>query len=342
MAAVSTLDRYRGCLIGGAAGDALGAPVEFLSHQEIRARFGPDGIQDPAEAYGRVGAITDDTQMTLFTAEGLLQADRRLERGIGNPPFMLWFAYQRWLVTQGVENPMPPNLEWRGGGELRKARELYSRRAPGNTCLSALMGEWHDRIAPNNSKGCGGVMRAAPCGLVSWAPDGPYEIGWRGASVTHGHPTGYLTAGALAVIVERLVKGEGLSAAVDAGVAAVREHPDSEETVHALERAREHEGPIDALGAGWVAEEALAIAVHAALTHPGDFAAGVRLAVNHSGDSDSTGAIAGNLLGAHLGVQAVPPSWLEVLELRDTIDRLARAMHQRFVERLDDVDWEVF
>src|SRR5262245_17456571 len=98
---ITPIDRYRGCLLGGAVGDALGAAVEFDDIAAIRRRFGPDGILEPAEAYGRVGAITDDTQMTLFTAEGVLQADDRLERGVGNPPGNLWFAYQRWLHTQG-------------------------------------------------------------------------------------------------------------------------------------------------------------------------------------------------------------------------------------------------
>jgi hypothetical protein len=75
------------CLLGGAVGDALGAPVEFLSLAQIRSHFGSAGIRDFAEAYGRVGAITDDTQMTLFTAEGLLRATvRGHERGGCHPP----------------------------------------------------------------------------------------------------------------------------------------------------------------------------------------------------------------------------------------------------------------
>ncbi len=57
--------RFRGCLLGGAVGDALGAPVEFLDRDSILAKFGADGITDYAPAYGRLGAITDDTQMTL-------------------------------------------------------------------------------------------------------------------------------------------------------------------------------------------------------------------------------------------------------------------------------------
>jgi hypothetical protein len=95
-------DRVRGCLLGGAVGDALGAPVEFMSYPEIKRRYGRGGIRDFAAAYGRVGAITDDTQMTLFTAEGLLRAhNRSIDRGICHPPSVVWRAYQRWLSTQG-------------------------------------------------------------------------------------------------------------------------------------------------------------------------------------------------------------------------------------------------
>ena len=91
-----------------------------------------------------------------------------------------------------------------------------------------------------------------------------------------------------------------------------------------------------------MAEEALAIAVYCALTHPEDLAAAVRLAANHSGDSDSTAAITGNIMGALLGAEAIPASWLDVLELRDTIDRLATAMHDRFVLKRSDVGWKLW
>lgn len=70
----SLLNRATGCLLAGAAGDALGAPVEFINRAEILRQFGPNGISDYAPAYGGHGRITDDTQMTLFTAEGLLRA----------------------------------------------------------------------------------------------------------------------------------------------------------------------------------------------------------------------------------------------------------------------------
>lgn len=70
----SARDRLVGSILGGAIGDALGAPIEFDSLDRIRRRHGPAGLTDYAPAYGRIGAITDDTQMTLFTADGLLLA----------------------------------------------------------------------------------------------------------------------------------------------------------------------------------------------------------------------------------------------------------------------------
>ncbi len=79
---------------------------------------------------------------------------------------------------------------------------------------------------------------------------------------------------------------------------------------------------VETLGAGWVAEEALAIALYCALVAR-DYEHGVRLAVNHSGDSDSTGSMAGNVLGVMRGLGQVPPRWLAQLELRDVITTIA-------------------
>ena len=90
-------------------GDALGAPVEFLSINQIHRQFGPGGIRDFAPAYGRVGAITDDTQMSLFTAEGLIRAAvREARKGVCHPPTVIHRAYVRWLTTQGYD---PPKLQ---------------------------------------------------------------------------------------------------------------------------------------------------------------------------------------------------------------------------------------
>lgn len=323
--------RAVGCLLGGAVGDALGAPVEFDALSAIRARFGPNGIRELVPAYGVLGAITDDTQMTLFTAEGLLQALRRgRARGICHPPTMVYHAYLRWLETQGTRPPYPYREARQG--ELLDMPALHVSRAPGNTCLSALRsGRMGTPEAPlNDSKGCGGVMRAAPAGLIGVAD--PFELGCEVAAITHGHPTGYLAAGFLATMVAALATGATLGEAVGRARGALIRWPRHEECLAAVDEAMRlaREAPatpetVERLGAGWVAEEALAIALYAALATE-DFEQGVVLAVNHGGDSDSTGAIAGNILGALLGPESIPARWLDYLELRAEIASLAHAL----------------
>ena len=168
--------RVRGCVLGGALGDALGAPIEFSSLDSIRRRYGPAGISGLVpDRRGEVGLVTDDTQMTVFTLEGILRAHVRMtNKGICHLPSVVRFAYLRWLDTQRHDTPPP------GGGaeyvfrtgRLRDQRWLYAQRAPGTSCLSGLHAE-PGRAAPfgepgpvnPGSKGCGTVMRSAPFGL---------------------------------------------------------------------------------------------------------------------------------------------------------------------------------
>ena len=328
-------DRIRGCLLGGAVGDALGAPIEFESLDEIRARFGAEGLLEPAPAFGRVGAITDDTQMTLFTAEGLILAAR-------DPAFAsrsgmvrsVHRAYLRWLRTQG-EHSTHPTFERTDEGWLLDVEALHSCRAPGNTCLSALraprMGSAEQPL--NHSKGCGGVMRVAPVGLARAVGD-PFAAGCEIAAITHGHPSGFLAAGFQALAIREAAAGTPLRAACQEAMEELRRHPAHEECAAAIERAislsEEKRGAaspedVESFGGGWVAEEALAIGIFCALAAP-DLESALRLAVNHGGDSDSTGAIAGNLLGASLGEAEIPVGWLGVLELREEIARLAEEL----------------
>jgi ADP-ribosylglycohydrolase len=348
-------DRVHGCLLGGAAGDALGAAVEFRSIGEIRATFGPDGIAMPAEAYGRVGAITDDTQLTIFTAEGLIRAAvRGRTKGIAHAPTVVDHAYGRWITGLGEDGGRWSDHP--ADGWLADVPALAAWRSPGRTCLSALRAPVAGTVAApiNHSKGCGGVMRIAPVGLLDGGPD-PFALGCDLAALTHGHPSGYLTAGALALLVARLVAGDGLDPALDAVEARLLAEtarpaggPDPEtappadpapadtptaeraETLAAVRAARALAGAgasptpetLATLGLGWVGDEALAIAVYCALVAE-DFAHGVRLAVNHSGDSDSTGAMTGSILGVLHGVGVIPDGFLADLEVRDEIARLA-------------------
>lgn len=330
--------RYRGCLLGGAIGDALGAPVEFMSDDAIWRRFGPEGVCDFVPAYGRLGAITDDTQMTLFTAEGLLRGQRQAQQCARAPAYgpATATAYLRWLLTQGFRSPLLKDGEDRGG--LLQQRELFARRAPGNTCLTAL--ETMARLgepALNDSKGCGGVMRVAPVGLfMAHRLDAEDEVlqqtfalGAELAALTHGHPSGYLSAGYFAACIALLARAVPLTTAVEQVKPLLRQQSGHEETLAAVEQAQAlaRERPADPralprLGEAWVAEEALAIGLYCALSAASP-ESGIILAVNHGGDSDSTGSIAGNLLGLMHGAGALPERWLEGLELREVIEAMA-------------------
>lgn len=351
----SLVERSKGCLLGGAVGDALGAPVEFMQWSEIRRRFGDAGIQEYAPAYGRIGAITDDTQMTLWTAEGVIRGlTRSHERGAGGPMSVIPRSYLRWLFTQDGRLPThieQPDLILGGDharpGWLLGVKKLHSRRAPGTTCLSALRDPdahlWER--AANDSKGCGGVMRVAPLALVPDATiEERFEEACRAAAVTHGHPTGILASGALVWMLSLLRDELSLEDAVVAAIARVEREASSEETVDALRTvlslADSGQEPtpsaVESLGGGWTAETALAIGTYAALVAGRDVERAIRLAVNHSGDSDSTGSIAGQIVGIQLGVQGIAERWLEQLELREVIEVLAEDLvKEPFAER----DW---
>ena len=327
-------ERFTGCLLGGAVGDALGAPVEFMRLAEIREQFGNKGIRDFAPAYGRLGAITDDTQMTLFTAEGMIRFFVQGKVG-GNLSIetITAHAYHRWLMSQGGSSLFADFTVSRPGW-LYWFKPIHSRRAPGNTCLSGLCeAPTADAAATNDSKGCGAVMRMAPVGLAGWRFDwnATYvmQLGANLGHLTHGHPSGYLPAGAFAVMIYSILKGAPLCEAVQISLAQLSQHAGYEETTKAIELAcalSESGLPTDEaiaqLGEGWTGDEALAIGLYCALKSK-SLEEGVILAANIDGDSDSTGSIAGNLLGAMYGEAAIPPRWLDQLEMGDVIEEIS-------------------
>lgn len=296
-----------GCLFGGALGDAFGYPVEFTRLPVIRARYGPRGIQMPQFRDGRL-VVSDDTQLTLFTLEGLLRG-----LGGGEPVEDIRRAYLDWLDTQGYGPP-----HHRPFGDLAGEPALRAVRDPGTTCVNALQNGGRGTTARplNRSKGCGGVMRVAPIGLF---PDRlsisqAFEMGMKAAALTHGHPTGYLSAGVMAATVRGLMEGMALRDAVVRSLAELAAFPGQEETRDAVERALGPVARVQDLGEGWVGEEALAIGLHAALQAE-TFPAALALAANHDGDSDSTAGIAGQLWGAWKGVADIPHPWITALDV---------------------------
>ncbi len=345
---LSLLSRFRGCILGGALGDALGYPVEFLQEDEINKRYGRNGITElKADKQLGVALVSDDTQMTLFTAEGIMWAHKLGGKDeIASYTSYVFYAYQRWLYTQTgsiasrlYADALDKDSEY--ASKLLQCGELFSRRAPGNTCLMALSGASDHNYGRlinkiNDSKGCGGVMRVAPAGLYFMDDsEKAFRMAAEFSAITHTHPTGYLAGGSLGSMIAELANGSSLDRALDVSMHILKDYDNCMETLRALDSARTLEAgdtppqtAVKRLGEGWIAEEALAIGVYCALCHYDNAENAMRLAVNHSGDSDSTGAICGNIIGAHLGYEALPQKWLKRLELCDVIDDTAKELYE--------------
>ncbi len=371
------LDAIRGCIFGGAVGDALGYPVEFLSEGAIFSKYGPHGITAYKKDH-RTGKalISDDTQMTLFTANGLLIGDTRgAMRGIkGLPRYYVATAYREWWMTQNYSMESVTRddrfTDFRRYSWLLEVPELYARRAPGNTCLSALKQEQYgdrfdDYVAAkrNNSKGCGGIMRVAPIAVNYHIDMETLDMeAAQLAAITHGHSLGYMPAAVLVHIINRIVfppKGSQMSLKEIIQEARDTMHrifagdPYLPKLTEIIDRAvmlaeSGHDDDlvnIHQLGEGWVAEETLGISLYCALKYQHDFSAGIIAAVNHKGDSDSTGAVTGNILGALLGYEAIEEKWKKDLELSDIIlevaDDLCHGCQMSEYSSYRDKDWEM-
>lgn len=377
-----TTDNFAGCLIGGAIGDALGYVVEFKESEDIFRIYGEEGLRDFSQEEDVF--ISDDTQMTMFTANGLLyHAVSGEAKGMSRTE-CLHAAYMDWLKSQEKEDAKgsdEDSISW-----LLNITELHERRAPGNTCLSALGSGRAGSISQpvNNSKGCGGIMRVAPIGLFIEDPAEAARQAARAAALTHGHPLGYIPAAAYAYIINRIIYTELELADIMSGCVRMisAEFPSYRETARLIELltravrlavadAKPHTGEvrekagvadeahmaadaalyeqpvvlappaekyscldmkyeaarIEELGAGWTADETLAIAVYCCLRFGDDFETAVSVAANHSGDSDSTASLAGAIIGAAIGASDMPTKFIMLLELYDVLNELAEDLY---------------
>jgi ADP-ribosylglycohydrolase len=301
-------DAARAVIFGLALGDALGWPVEFLERPQILARYGREGVTAPPDP----ALYTDDTQMSAAVAEALIGAGEA--SGITD---LVMGAMVRQFIA------------W-------KNDPLTSTRAPGATCIrgvTALERGAHWREAGvKDSKGCGACMRVAPIGyFYQHDPKALARIARAQGWLTHRHPTSDAACIGAAYLVKLALDGvapdewiervltvtAGLSGEFDAALGRVREAagwPDAETALN-------HIGPTR--GGGWIAEEAVGMALHCVLCHPDDYVAAVRLGANISGDSDSVASITGGILGARLGLSAIPADWVERLENREYLNELA-------------------
>lgn len=360
-------DKIRGSLFGGAVGDALGYAIEFLDEKTIFSKYGENGIQEyNLDTFSQKAIISDDTQMTLFTASAILFREHRFRgRGIASVPRVYAnMTYQDWLITQEMDyeearsSVMLDYPDYPNGFIsviFRDVPELFNRRAPGLTCLSALEARRKQRKQNkqiesfiddkvNNSKGCGGIMRVAPIGMACrYQSINTIDMeGAECAAITHSHSLGYMSAAVLAHIIHRIVFSENeiflKEIVTEARETVTMLFKDDEniselidiidESIRLSENTDSDLNNIHHLGEGWVAEEALAIAIYCSLRYQSDFSGGVIAAVNHKGDSDSTGAITGNILGALNGFEAIEQKWKDNLELYDTILQVADMLYE--------------
>lgn len=331
-------DSIRGCLMAGAAGDALGYTVEFWSKQQIHSHYGEQGITQFELASNGKALISDDTQMTLFTANALLMGITRWAmRGVGaDLGTYTDGAYLDWYYTQTGKKKDFGLTEDFHYTWLRDLPELAHRRAPGTTCMNACESMLNHEKPNNNSKGCGGIMRVAPMGLVEAAFEEmaghqlyqDVALAKQGAVIakmTHLHPLGYYPAALLTLLIAKLVPLTPVEAKRDIKNIIKHsldvlmqldegEHEDAKKlltdlTQRAITMAHNSNisdaDAIFALGEGWVAEEAWAVSVFCVLRHIDSMHDAIIAAVNHNGDSDSTGSITGNIMGAIYGYEAI-------------------------------------
>lgn len=341
-------DKIRGSLVGGAIGDAFGYPVEFVnSFEEICAKYGDNGINEYDLSYPWLdekcdkALFSDDTQMSLYTAEGLLESERS-----GNPIIpTICKSYLEWLGPQVGKEII---IDYKS--KLSEIEELNQQRAPGNTCITSLLTIYSGKEPINDSKGCGGVMRVAPIGLYGashdWNLEKTAHVAGEAAELTHRHPLSTFSSAALAVICQLCATSEKVSAdsfkqyLEQTITILVRVYGDDvpymEDFKRIIRKAmlfennllRDWEVIEKKLGGGWVAEETLAIAIFSVLRHIDDFNACMICAINHGGDSDSTGAVAGNIIGAILGYNAIPCKLSKSIQLKELLLATADALQK--------------
>lgn len=329
-------DRIRGAMIGCAAGDALGYPVEVLSEAMIVERYGLRGITDYDLDESGTAHFTADTQLMLLSANAILYAHTRgALRGIMAPVYTYFpHFYMDWYRLQTTERASRNRMGW-----INAYPALSAKRALSPTVMEVAattkFGSMDEPV--NDSKGSACLLRAVPIGL-SYSHDPAYILDRAAntAALTHGNEVAWIASGALALITSLIIHQElSITEAVNKTLKALDEFfPDSHKAVNELSwsihsavslatSASSDLDAIHALGKGWVADEALAIGLLCSLRHENDIAGAMTFAANHGGDSNNTAAIAGTLVGARIGFNAIPDRFVDRLELVDVILELA-------------------
>lgn len=303
-------------LLGGAVGDAFGFSQPAGARDEAR-----HALRQPLAQGGRL-RVSDDTQMSLFTLEGLARALRTRQPDNAELLKQMRLSWQDWLQTQGGRS----KLSWHASHLLKHA-SLHAKRQPGLTNLRTL-----EQGAPgtpdkpiNECRACGGLQRVAPIGLLPGAgADAAFDLAMRAAACTHGHPDAWLPAGVLAALLAELSRGEAMRAALETALRLLRGQPRHTETLAALDLALQKSGQTHfgrsarGLPPALCAPGTLSVGLYAALVGR-DLHEALHLACDPEHGSDSAAAVAGQLYGAQHGIEAVPHDWVSQLDVFDAI-----------------------
>lgn len=274
----------RDLLLGVAVADAVGNPLEFMNpvtQKDVAASCSDALLQ-----------VSDDTQMTLFLAESLTKCANFSPKVRQE----LQFGYMRWYITQTKK--YSPHV----GFGLLAYPELYSIEAPGDTCMKSMRDITKGGQAKNDSKGNGTVMRCSPLALYAkkwWlTEDALMALAAMDAAITHKHPFATYSSQFQSLTLYYLLAGEKLEQAIrkTAKVIGAQSHLSISLNDFLTLIARAVDSDSLQMG-GWVAEEALCLALHAALHGKGYMDIMTR-AITTSGDSDTVAAIAGALAAA--------------------------------------------
>ena len=357
---ITRRERFRGCLLGMAVGDAMGYPVDQKDWQQIKEDYGPNGLRgyDLVNGYADV---TSYTQIGAFTANGLLFGLTRGQTQGQMAPFINYvnLAGREWAASQRPWGRPQRSYCW-----LLRREEICRRNCMDRKMLETLSAERMGTIETpvNNESGPEGLTAAIGVGLIyeknRISQEEMDRLGAEAVALTHGSPTAFLTGAALSHIISRLTADPRLPLAKvfrEAADAVTEQFGhqysqafDFAKLIHnAIKYAQYPQiRPVEILekircdnGA-----RVLAGAIYACLVSRGDFDTALIAAVNHSGRSAAVGAITGAIMGLKLGERALPEFYLEGLEpaeiLRELADDLYTGCPLEKGSRLFDLDWE--
>lgn len=296
-----------GYLFGTACGDALGRPVEHLTLEQIKEKYGEKGILEvPPDSLW-----TDDTQLMLVIARSVL---RGAELEIPKLMDTIAEEFVSWLdepdlgvgpTSRGAALRLKDGIKWSGSGIV--------------------------------SKTCGSLMRVGILGFIYRNnPEKLIQAALLSGRITHLHPVSDAASIAGAYAVKLALDGMEPEEMYKPLLKITEGY--SQVFTDALKKSYEiaNSGMVDEdamkeLGLGWYADETFALAYFCILRYPNDYKKAVQTAVNITGDSDSVGSVAGGILGAKLGIEAIPVSWIEALVDKEKLEEIVDPLLKKYL-----------